>query len=148
MYATLLGAITVFGWGVVYFIGAVPFGVFVLKLNPALTAFSAWAGYTAIAAAMIVISDSSRQWIVRKLHIPAEPNPEKLFWRVWLRYGLPGLALLAPVTIGPYAAAIIATLLGVKWQRWLPWIAFSAVPYCVVFAILCAYFPGLFQKTS
>lgn len=148
MSSTFGAILTVFGWGVVYFIGAVPFGVFVLHMSPALAAISAWAGYTAIAAAMLVLSGPARQWLVRKFKIPSQPDPAKLFWRVWLKYGLPGLALLAPVTCGPYIAALVAILLGEKPLRLMAWIAFGAVPYCILFAILAAYFPNLLPKLS
>lgn len=130
--------LAVFGLGVVYYIAAIPTGVLALKLHPAVAAFCAWAGYTAIAAAMLGIGEPARRWIVRKFKISSEPDPGKFFWRVWQRWGLPGLALLAPVTIGPYFAALIALAVGEKPRRLMFWIAAGVVPWSILFALLAA----------
>jgi len=55
-----------------------------------------------------------------------------------MRWGLPGLALLAPVTCGPYFAALIALALGEKPLWVILWIAGGAIPWCILFAILAA----------
>lgn len=128
---------TVFGLGVVYFIAAIPAGV-ALKLHPATAAFCAWAGYTAIAAAMLLIGDPARRWVESRFKISPHPDPKKLFWRVWGKFGLPGLGLLAPVTCGPYIAALIALALGEKPGRLVLWIAAGAIPWCILFAVLAA----------
>ena len=137
MSGTLWAMLTVFGLGIVYFLAAIPTGV-ALRLDPGVAALCAWAGYTAIAAAMLVIGTPARRWLENKFNISPRPNPEKLFWRVWTRWGLPGLALLAPVTCGPYFAALIALALGEKPARLLLWIAIGVIPWCVLFAVLAA----------
>lgn len=129
--------VTVFGLGVVYFIAAIPTGV-ALKLDPVTAALCAWAGYTAIGAAMLLVGDPARRWLEKKFRISPHPDPTKLFWRAWGRFGLPGLALLAPVTVGPYIAALIALALGEKPLRLILWIAAGAIPWTLVFAILAA----------
>lgn len=141
--ATLGSMATVFGLGVVYFIAAIPAGV-ALQLHPAVAAFCAWAGYTAIAAAMLAIGEPARRWMGRKFNLSPHPDPDKLFWRVWNRFGLPGLALLAPVTCGPYFAALLAIALGEKPTRLLLWIAGGALPWCILFAILAGMGVTLF----
>lgn len=131
----MVGAMaTVFGLGVVYFLAAIPTGVVVLKLHPVNAAICAWAGYTAIGAAMLFLGTPARNWLNTKLKISSTPDPKKLFWRVWLRWGMPGLGLLAPVTIGPYFAALVALLLKEKSGRILFWVAVGCIPWCIVFA--------------
>ncbi len=137
MSGTLGALATVFGLGVVYFIAAIPTGV-AMKLHPAAAAFAAWAGYTAIAAAMLVVGEPARKWLERKFRISPHPDPKKLFWRAWNRFGLPGLGLLAPVTCGPYFAALIALALGARPLHLLLWIAGGAIPWCLLFAVLAA----------
>ena len=127
----------VFGLGIAYFLAAIPAGV-TLKLSPWIAALCAWAGYTAIGAAVLFVGTPARRWLNRKFSISPHPNPEKLFWRVWMRWGLPGLGLLAPVTCGPYFAALIALALGEKPRRLILWIAGGAIPWCILFAILAA----------
>jgi hypothetical protein len=131
----LFAIASVFGLGVVYFLAAIPTGT-ALGLNPFIAAFWAWAGYSAIAAAMVAVGEPARKWIGKKLRLPAEPDPTKTFWRVWLKYGLPGLALLAPVTVGPYFAALVALTLGSQPRHVVTWIALGVIPWCIAFATL------------
>jgi Putative small multi-drug export protein len=138
--------LTVFGLGIAYFLVAIPTGV-AMRLDPVVAALCAWAGYTAIAAAILAIGTPARRWLTEKFKISPHPNPEKLLWRVWIRYGLPGLALLAPVTCGPYFAALIALALGEKPRRLLTWIALGVIPWCVLFAILAGTGNRLFEQT-
>lgn len=133
----LIQVATVFGLGVAYFIAAIPAGV-ALGLPPAVSAISAWAGYVAIAAAMLLIGTPARNWVRNRFNISTEPDPSKLLWKIWLRGGLPGLALLAPGTCGPYIAALIALALGERPVRVILWIAAGALPWCIGFAILAA----------
>ena len=137
--------LTVFGLGIAYFLAAIPTGV-AMKLSPAMAALCAWAGYTAIAAAMLGIGGPARRWMASKFKISPHPNPEKLFWRIWLRWGMPGLGLLAPVTCGPYFAALIALALGEKPRRLIFWIAVGVIPWCIGFAILAATGSKLLTK--
>jgi len=137
MNSTLWAILSVFGMGVAYFLAAIPMGV-AMQLHPAVAAISAWAGYTAIGAAMLLIGTPARQWVQRRFKISTEPDRKKLFWRVWLRWGMPGLGLLAPVTCGPYFAVLIGLALGERPLRVILWVAGGAVPWCVLFAILAA----------
>lgn len=134
---TLWAMVSVFGLGAVYFIGAIPASV-AMKLDPVTAALCAWAGYAAITVAMIAIGDPARDWVAKKLRFSPTPDPTKRFWRVWKHGGLPGLALLAPVTIGPYFAALLALMLGERPVRVLAWIVLAAIPWCILFAALAA----------
>lgn len=137
MSGTLGAMATVFGLGVVYFIAAIPAGV-ALKLSPVVAAVCAWAGYTAIAAAMLLVGEPARKWMEKKFKISPHPDPAKLFWRAWGRFGMPGLGLLAPITCGPYFAALIALALGERPVRLMLWIGGGAIPWCILFAGLAA----------
>jgi hypothetical protein len=137
MASILASMASVFGLGIVYFLAAIPAGV-AMGLSPVLAAVAAWSGYVAIGAAMLLVGAPARAWIARRFGLSLEPNPEKVFWRVWQRWGLPGLALLAPVTCGPYFAALIALALGERPARLITWIAVGVIPWCIFFAILAA----------
>lgn len=137
--------IIVFGLGIAYFLAAIPTGV-ALKLSPLVAALCAWAGYTAIGAAMLAAGAPVREWLGKKFRISPHPDPRKFFWRVWLKWGLPGLALLAPVTCGPYIAAIIALALGEKPPRVMFWIMLGVIPWCIGFAIAAAAGVQLLHK--
>ena len=144
MNETLWAMVTVFGLGIAYFLAAIPTGV-AMHLNPWTAALCAWTGYTAIAAAMLAVGTPARKWLTEKFHISARPDPQKFLWRVWMRWGLPGLALIAPVTCGPYFAALIALMLGERPRRLLLWIALGVIPWCIVFVMLAETGSHLFQ---
>ena len=144
MNETLWAMLTVFGLGIAYFLAAIPTGV-AMHLNPWTAALCAWAGYTAIAAAMLAVGTPARKWLTEKFRISARPDPQKLLWRVWIRWGLPGLALIAPVTCGPYFAALIALMLGERPWRLLLWIALGVIPWCILFVVLAETGSHLFQ---
>ena len=80
-----------------------------------------------------------RDWLVRRLKIPVQRDPSKLVWRVWDRGGLAGLGLLAPVTIGPQAGAVLALAVGEKMPRILAALSLGVIPWCVAFGVLVAF---------
>jgi hypothetical protein len=131
------GLITAFGLGVAYFIAAIPAGV--AAGAPAwLAGLAAGMGYVVGAGVVLLAGAPLREWLVRKLRIPVERDPSKLVWRMWERGGLFGLCLIAPVTIGPQATAVIALAVGEKPRRILGAVALGVLPWCVLFAVLTA----------
>lgn len=52
--------------------------------------------------------------------------------RIWRRYGLPGLALLAPVVTGIHMAAVMALALGTPRRRTVQWMVASLAGWAVV----------------
>lgn len=101
-----------------------------------LAAGAAWAGYTAGALLVLLAGAPVRGWLVRKLKIPVERDSSKWVWRVWERWGLAGLGLLAPVTIGPQIGGILALAVGERPIRVLAALSIGAVPWCILFAFL------------
>jgi len=131
------GLITALGLGVAYFIAAIPAGV--AAGAPAwLAGLAAGMGYVVGAGVVLLAGAPLREWLVRKLRIPVERDPSKLVWRMWERGGLFGLCLIAPVTIGPQATAVIALAVGEKPRRILGAVALGVLPWCVLFAVLTA----------
>ncbi len=135
MIAGVGAVLLTFGLGFFYFVGAVPGGV-AAGLSVGVAALVAWAGYAAGAAVMLLVSPAARDWIARKLRLPRERDPRKLFWRAWERFGLPGMGLLAPVTIGPQASCLLALALGEKPMRVFAALVLGALPWCVGFALV------------
>ncbi|MFM8807535.1 MAG: hypothetical protein ACKOJB_01275, partial [Chthoniobacterales bacterium] len=124
---------TAFGLGFLYFIAAIPAGV-AAGAAAWLAGLAAGLGYVAGAGVVLLAGAPLREWLVRKLKIPVERDPSKLVWRMWERGGLLGLCLIAPVTIGPQATAVIALAVGEKPRRILTAVALGIFPWCVLFA--------------
>lgn len=132
---SLTGIATAFGFGFVYFIAAIPAGA-AAGTNAWGAAMFAWAGYSAGALVVLVAGAPVRAWLVRKLRIPVARDPQKFIWRIWDRWGLAGLGLLAPVTIGPQAGSVLALAIGEKPLRILVALSLGVLPWCIVFAVL------------
>jgi hypothetical protein len=135
---SLSGLMTAFGLGVVYFIAAIPAGV-AAGASAWLAGVAAGTGYVVGGAVVLLAGAPLRGWLVRRLKIPVERDPSRLVWRIWERGGLLGLCLLAPVTIGPQATAVIALAVGERTPRIVAAIALGVAPWCVVFAVLTAF---------
>jgi hypothetical protein len=129
------GALTAFGLGFFYFVGAIPAGV-AAHAPLWLAALAAWLGYSAGGLLILVAGAPIRAWITRKLKINPKPDPSKLFWRIWHRFGLWGLALIAPVSVGPQATAILALSLGESPGRIQLAISLSIIPWVLLSAYL------------
>ena len=132
------GLTTAFGLGFIYFIAAIPAGV-AAGANPWLAGAAAALGYVAGGTVVLVAGAPLRAWLVRKLRIPVERDPSKLIWRMWERGGLMGLCLVAPVTIGPQATAVIALAVGERTPKIVAFIALGVAPWSVAFALLIAF---------
>ncbi len=117
---------TAFGLGFVYFISAIPASVLAGAPLWAATCV-AWLGYTMGAAAVLLLTPL-RLWLTKKFKISPTVDETKLFWRIWNRYGVIGLGLIAPVTIGPQISALLLLALGVAPTRILFWISVGAIP--------------------
>lgn len=131
------GMSTAFGLGFVYFIAAIPAGV--AAGAPAwLAGLAAGCGYVAGGTIVLAAGAPLREWLVRKLKIPVERDASRLVWRMWERGGLLGLCLVAPVTIGPQATAVIALAVGERTPRIVAFIALGVAPWCVIFAAFTA----------
>ncbi len=134
---SMAGIGAAFGLGFVYFIAAIPAGV-AAGVPAWLAGLAAWLGYTAGGGVVLLAGAPLRLWLVRVLRIPTARDSSKFIWRAWDRWGLAGLALLAPVTIGPQATAVIALAVGEKWPRILMAISLGVLPWCAAFAVLTA----------
>jgi hypothetical protein len=134
----IFGIFTAFGLGFVYFISAIPAGV-AAHAPLWVAALAAWLGYSAGGALMLIAGRPLRAWMMRKLNISPHPDPQKFFWRIWARFGLWGLSLIAPVTIGPQATAVVALALGEKAPRIQIAITLGSLPWAILFGLFTSF---------
>ena len=130
----LLALFTAFSLGFLYFISAIP--VAVLAGAPLwAAAVMAWLGYGAGGAIMIVLGAPLRAWVLKKMNLSLEPDLGKIFWRIWKQYGVIGVGLIAPVTIGPQVAALLLLALGESPKKILGSIVLGVLPWALGFTI-------------
>lgn len=127
--------ITAFGLGFLYFISAIPTAA-ALGAPVWLAAAATWLGYSLGGAIIILLGLPAQEWILRRWNFSLTPNPKKLFWRVLDRYGILGLGLIAPVTIGPQLAALILLALRIKPAKIIASISCGVIPWILLFVTL------------
>ncbi|MBI1280749.1 MAG: hypothetical protein GC179_21675 [Anaerolineaceae bacterium] len=113
-----------------YFIAAIPAGA-ALQLPIGIAAVTAGVSYAAGVLVVVLIGAPLRERVTKRFNINTTHDPNKLIWRVWDRYGLIGLSLLAPVTIGAQIGALIGLSLGVKPRSLVLGMSLGIVPWCV-----------------
>jgi len=140
----MTGILTSFGLGFLYFISAIPAGM--AAHAPVLAAaLAAWLGYSAGGLVVLLAGAPLRDWISRKLKIDPKPDNSKLFWKVWSCFGLWGLGLIAPITIGPQVTAILALALGESPRRIQLAIVLGVFPWVIVLGFLASLGSGLLR---
>lgn len=131
----MAGFLTALGLGFLYFVAAIPAGV-AAGSSLVLAALAAWLGYSLGGGVVLLAGTPLRGWITRKLKVDPRPDPSKLFWRIWERFGIWGLGLIAPVTIGPQAMALVCLSLGETPRRVQLAISLGVLPWGIGFAVM------------
>jgi len=140
----MTGILTAFGLGFLYFISAIPGGM-AAHATVWAAALAAWLGYSAGGLLVLLAGAPLRDWITRKLKVDPKPDNSKLFWKVWHRFGLWGLGLIAPITIGPQVTAILALALGESPRRIQLAIVLGVFPWVIVLGFLASLGSGLLR---
>ena len=126
---------TAFSLGFLYFISAIPASTMAGAPLWAAAAM-AWFGYSIGGALIICLGAPLRAWFFKKTKLSLVPNSKKIFWKIWKRYGVLGVGLIAPVTIGPQVAALLLLALGESPKRILASITLGALPWVLVFSLV------------
>ncbi|MBA3874737.1 MAG: small multi-drug export protein, partial [Anaerolineae bacterium] len=88
---------------------------------------------------IVLVGAPLRERLTKRFNISTTHDPNKLIWRVWDRYGLIGLSLLAPITLGAQIGALIGLSLGVKPRSLVIGMALGVVPWCVGIGMAVAF---------
>ncbi|USZ71646.1 small multi-drug export protein [Natronosalvus halobius] len=111
----------------------IPLGV-ALDLDPVGVAIVAFAGNVLPIYGIVLAADRVMAWLEGRRS--SEPSKRrKRAVRIWNRYGLPGLALLSPVTTGVHLAAVLALSLGARGRDTLAWMTASIALWTVLITI-------------
>ncbi len=109
---SLAAASTVFGLAFFHFWSAIPAGI-ALGITPLLVIIVTTLSYGSGAALVILVGTPLRERINRRMEsrsdaVDAKPNRTIiLVQNTWERFGLLGLAILAPMTVGSQIGAVI-----------------------------------------
>ena len=131
----LLKLLTIFALGVAELWAAAPAGA-VMGLDPLLVCLVAAAGAVGGGTVVLLLGERVKAWLVRKRKREKLEERRGLLFRVWLRYGVIGWGLLAPLLVGSPLGAAFGLVLGAPPRRLLPWLAAGSLLWSVVFSSL------------
>ncbi|MEO8606913.1 MAG: small multi-drug export protein [Chloroflexota bacterium] len=107
---------SIFALAFFYFWPAIPAGL-ALGLSPLLVILTTSLSYACGAAVVTLLGERMRAWIMRRLGNKAEVKSDSFLRRIWEKYGMVGLGLLAPMTVGAQIGAAIGLALNGKPRR-------------------------------
>ncbi|MGD6843911.1 small multi-drug export protein [Bacillus infantis] len=128
----------------------VPLGV-LWGLSPFWTGVLAFAGNLLLLILLALFFEQFFLWRNSRREKKGASGPTKRDIRskqLWEKYGIPGLALLAPLLVGTDIAAIAAFSLGASRSRVLAWMTVSLAMWTIVFAAASAYGVSLLDFTQ
>jgi hypothetical protein len=108
--------VSIFAWAFLSFWTSIPGGI-ALSVPPLLVGITAWVSYSVGVIATVLLGEPVRAWVMQRFGSKMTANPDSLFQRVWSRFGLLGLSLLAPMTTGSQIGAALGLTLGVPRRR-------------------------------
>jgi uncharacterized membrane protein len=112
---------------------AIPAGL-ALGLPPIMAGVLSFAGAITGLLIILLAGGKLRRWLLKKHQKPngkAKPNRIK---RIWDRYGVIGLGLLAPITTGVPLGAAIGLAFGASSGRMLLWMSLGAAIWSTIIA--------------
>ncbi|MBU4405829.1 MAG: small multi-drug export protein [Candidatus Aminicenantes bacterium] len=129
--------LTIFALGVAELWAAAPAGV-LMGLDPLVVCLVAAAGAVSGGTVVIMLGERVKAWLEQKRKRQKLEERRGLLFRVWLRYGVVGWGLLAPLLVGSPLGAAFGLVLGAPPRRLLPWLAAGSVLWSAVFSVLTA----------
>jgi membrane protein YqaA with SNARE-associated domain len=118
--------LTVLGLSVIELWAAIPAGL-ALQLHPLLVGATAALGASLGALLIVVLGGRLRSFLLRRHGAKAEKGRHGLIHRIWLRYGVIGLGLLAPLLTGAPLGAALGLSLGAPSGRLMLWICIGTI---------------------
>jgi hypothetical protein len=129
----LLKVLTVLGLGVVELWTAIPAGL-ALDLHPLLTGVVSAAGAILGVLIILVLGERMRGWLLRRRG-GGEKTQHGRIYRIWVRYGVAGLGLLAPLLTGAPLGAALGMALGAPTGRLLLWMSVGIAAWSALLTV-------------
>lgn len=132
---SLAALASVFGVAFLSLWASIPAGL-ALGVHVIAVVVTAALSYACGVGLIVLVGQPVRDRILRRFGGKSAGNPDSAIMRVWNRYGLIGLALLAPVTTGAQIGAIIGMSLNAPPRRLFVWMSLGGLLWAAVFAAL------------
>ena len=132
----LLKVISVAAAGALEIWAAVPVGL-ALGLHPILVAAATAAGGALAVLAVSLVGEGVRARLLRG-HARSTTTRPAFLDRVWIRYGPPGLGLVAPLVVGAPIGTAVGLALGASASRLRAWMSVGVAAWSSVLTALGA----------
>ena len=130
---------SIFGLAFFYFWPAMPAGL-ALGLHPLVVVATATASYVSGVILVLVLGNRAHGLLRRLRRAPTGEAPEDVppgrLRRVWDRYGVVGLGLLAPMTIGSHTGALLGLALKARPRALLIWMTLGALGWSALISAI------------
>lgn len=120
---------------------AIPVGT-ALKLHPLFNGLASGLGAIIGVLLVVVIGDRLRNWLLRK----KEQKKKGRIYKIWEKYGVIGLGLLAPLITGAPLGAAIGVSLGAPPKRLFYWMSTGIVIWTIVLVVISTLGFSFFEK--
>jgi hypothetical protein len=126
--------VSVFGLAFINLWSAVLLGL-ALSIPAPIVVITTSISYTLGVVVVLLLGQPIRDRIMARFGGKLNQNREGLIWRVWDRFGVIGLGLLAPITVGAQIGTILGLSLNAPPRRLLLWMAIGALLWSTVVAV-------------
>lgn len=123
-----------FGLGAVEIWAAFPAGL-AFGLSPLVVGVVTAAGALGGVLVIVYPGDRLRSWVVQRYSGPGKSKSMNRATRLWERYGIIGVGLVAPLVVGVPLAAALGVALGAPRGRLVLCVGLIALVWCVVLTI-------------
>lgn len=126
--------LSVFGLAFFYFWASIPAGL-ALGLSPVPVVITAALSYAAGVGLVAFLGKPVREWIMKRFGEKVSADPNSAFRRAWDRYGMIGLALLAPITTGAQIGAAVGIALNAPPRRLFLLMSVGGLLWAILLAV-------------
>ncbi len=133
----VLKLLTTLGLGALVLWTAIPVGL-ALQLHPVAVGIAAAIGAVLGVLAVVSFGDRLRAWLVLRHERKEMKGQHELMYRIWDRYGVIGLGLLAPLLTGAPLGVALGLTLGAPPSRLFFWASVGIVLWSTALTLAAA----------
>ncbi|MBZ0279115.1 MAG: small multi-drug export protein [Anaerolineae bacterium] len=113
---------------------AIPAGL-ALGLSPLLVIATTTLSYVSGVVLVALFGGRVRDWALRRLGRQTAGQSDTLIARIWQRFGIIGLGLAAPMTVGAQIGAALGISLNAPSRRLLLWMSLGALAWSIALTL-------------
>ncbi len=135
--AEIAKSLSLFVWAWLSFWSAIPAGL-ALGLHPLAIIIITSSSYFSGILIVLLPARSVREWAMRRFgkDLDDSTQDDRLYMRLWKRYGVIGFGLIAPMTVGAQLGAIIGVALNIPRNKLILWMTIGVIAWSIGLTML------------